>query len=254
MTAVDGYDARTYGDAFADVYDQWYAEVGDPVAAAACLAALAGEASAGAVLELGVGSGRLAVPLAALGVEVWGVDASPAMLERLAARPGGDRVRAVLADMADPRTALAGAPPFAVVVVAFNTFFLLASEALQRSCLAACRSLLAAGGTVVVECDVPAAPPTGVERVVEPRRIGVDHVVLTVSEHDPATQVVHGQHVELREDGIRLRPWMLRYVTPEQLDALAAEAGLAPHERWRGWDRTPYAPGEVMHVSTYRAG
>jgi len=253
MPLVDGYTPRTYGDAFADVYDDWYADAGDPAAAVATLAALAG---GGAVLELGVGSGRLAAPLAGTGCEVWGVDASPAMLERLAARPGGAAVRAVAGDMADPGAALAGTghPPFAVVAAAFNTFFLLTTEAAQAACLRSAASLLAPGGRVALECFVPAEPPASVERVLEPRTVALDHVVLTVSTHDPVAQRVVGQHLELRESGTRLRPWVVRYATPDQLDELAAAAGLRLAERWGGWDRSPFDDAAPMHVSLYVAG
>jgi SAM-dependent methyltransferase len=251
---MEGYGPRTYGDAFADVYDAWYADVGDPEEAAGSLALLAG---GGAVLELGVGSGRVAVPLAAAGVPVWGLDASPAMLDRLAARPGGGAVRAVAGDMADPAAALAGTdhPAFAVAVAAFNTFFLLPAEADQSRCLASTASLLAPGGAVVLECFVPADPVADVERVLEPRVVAVDHVVLTASRHDPVTQTVQGQHIELRESGTKLRPWVLRYATPSQLDGLAAAAGLRLEARWAGWDRAPFDDdGSPMHVSVYRRG
>ena len=248
MPPVDGYTARTYGDAFADVYDDWYADLGDTSDAVATLVELAG---GGAVLELGVGSGRLAVPIAAAGVDVWGLDSSPAMLDRLAARAGGDRVRAVLGDMTDPVAALDGAPPFAVVVCAFNTFFLLAGDGEQARCLQACSSLLADGGVVVLECFVPGESPPKVERVLETRTVAVDHVVLTATEHDPDRQLVRGQHIELREHGTRLRPWVLRYATPAQLDALADAAGLRLVDRWRGWDRRPLTDDDSMHVSVY---
>jgi SAM-dependent methyltransferase len=249
---MDGYSARTYGDAFADVYDDWYADVGDAEAAAGTIAELA---AGRPVLELGVGSGRLAVPLATAGTEVWGIDASPAMLDRLAGRPGGDAVHVVLADMADaaPPLAAAGAPAFGVVVAAFNTFFLLPTAAAQAACLRSVASVLADGGVVALECFVPADPPSSVERVVEPRSVAVDHVVLTVTEHDPAAQTVRGQHVELRESGVRLRPWLVRYATTAQLDELAAGAGLRPRHRWGGWDRRPFGDEDAMHVSIYEA-
>jgi len=252
---VDGYGPSTYGDAFADVYDDWYGDVGDPDTAAA---AVRGLAAGGPVLELGVGSGRLAVPLADAGVPTWGLDASAAMLERLAARPGGDRVRAVLGDMAAPRAALekagfggADGPRFSVVVAAFNTFFLLATEAAQRACLAAVADLLAPDGRLVVEAYVPADPPRDAETVLEPRQVAVDRVVFTISTHLPMEQVVHGQHIELRESGIRLRPWSLRYATPAQLDAMAGDAGLRLEERWGSWRGEAFGPASAVHVSIY---
>jgi SAM-dependent methyltransferase len=252
---IDGYGPHSYGDAFADVYDDWYADVGDAQAAAAAVADLAGGVGGGPVLELGVGSGRVALPLAATGVAVWGVDASPAMLARLAERDTDRRVRGVEADMADPAAALAaaGAPAaFAVVVAAYNTFFLLTTEEAQRRCLTSAAALLAPGGAVVLECFVPGEPPGGVERVVEPRTVAADHVVLSVTTHDPAAQVVQGQHVELRESGTRLRPWIVRYATPAQLDELAGGVGLGLAERWSGWQREPFDDQASMHVSVYR--
>jgi SAM-dependent methyltransferase len=254
IDAVEGYGPHTYGDAFADVYDEWYEHPGGAGDADAAVATLAELAAGGSVLELGVGSGRLAVPLAQRGVPTWGIDASPAMLARLDGRPGSSAVRAVLGDMADPAASLpAGAPRFTVVVAAFNTFFLLPSADAQRSCLAGVGGLLDDGGVVVLECFVP-ADPSERERVVEPRRVGLDHVVLTVSDHRPTEQVVVGQHVEIRESGIRLRPWVLRYATPTQLDDLAAGAGLRLRHRWGGWDRRPFDETAVVHVSVYDAG
>lgn len=250
-----GYEAWSYGDAFADVYDDWYADVSDVVATTTVLAELA-LAAGGPVLELGVGSGRLAVPLANRGLTVWGLDASTAMLERLRARPGGDQVRAVVGDMADPAAALSAAPgapsAFGLVACTFNTLFLLTSENAQQACLRAAAGLLAPGGAVVVEAIVPAEGLTGVERVLEPRTIEVDRVVLTVSHHDPARQQVTGQHIELRETGTRLRPWVLRYLYPAQLDALAAAAGLTLESRWASWDRRPFDAASTAHVSVYR--
>lgn len=248
---MDGYEPWTYGDAFADVYDEWYADEPSTEHAVATLAALAAAAGPGPVLELGVGTGRLAVPLAAAGFEVVGLDASPAMLDRLRARPGGDAVEAVLGDMTDPGAALD--PPgrqFAVVVAACNTFFLLRSAAAQAACLAAVARLLRPGGRFAVEAFVP-APATRVEHVLEPRRVELDRVVLTVSRHEPMEQLVTGQHIELSEAGIRLRPWVVRYATPQQLDELATQAGLRLVERWGGWDRGPFDATSPVHVSVY---
>lgn len=253
-----GYESWSYGDAFADVYDDWYADVSDVAATTEVLGRCAVAAGVDRpVLELGIGSGRLAVPLAERGLTVWGIDASTAMLERLAARPGGGRVRAVVGDMADPVGALgsvADAPPaFGLVACAFNTLFLLTSEEAQQRCLHGVAELLDHDGTFVVEAIVPAlGAGAGVERVVEPRTIEVDRVVLTVSHHDPRRQLVTGQHIELRESGTRLRPWVLRYLHPAQLDALAEAAGLVLASRWAGWDRSPFDADSTAHVSMYR--
>lgn len=242
---MEGYGAGTYGDRFADVYDDWYADVSDVEGTVDRVAALA---AGGPVLELGVGSGRLAIPLAARGLVVHGVEASAAMVERLKAKPGGDLVSVTVGDMAVLE--LEDPPPFAVVLVAYNTFFNLVTEEAQRRCLERSLSLLAPGGRLVIEAFVPAE---GAARAaVEPRRITVDEVVLSVSTTDPAAQTVAGQHVHLSEAGIRLRPWVLRYAAPAELDAMAASAGFELVVRHADWRGEPFDEDSVAHVSTYR--
>jgi SAM-dependent methyltransferase len=247
---VEGYEANTYGDRFADVYDDWYADVTDVDACVARVGALVAACGGGPVLELGVGSGRLAVPLAATGVEVHGVDASEAMLERLRARAGGERVRAVLGDMAD--LDLSGGPRFAVVLIAFNTLFNVPTEADQRRCLTRATGLLAAGGRVVVETFVPREDRDGATTAVEARHIGLDEVVLTVSRVDREHQTVTGQHVQITEAGIRLRPWHLRWSAPAQIDEMAAGAGLALDWRAGGWAGEPFDDDSPVQVACYR--
>jgi SAM-dependent methyltransferase len=250
---VEGYDASTYGDRFADVYDDWYGDVTDAAACTARVAELCEAAGGGPVLELGVGSGRLALPLVEHGLEVHGIDASAAMVERLRAKPGGDRVRVTLGDMAD--VALADPPPFAVVLVAFNTFFNLATEAAQRRCLGRVADLLAPDGWFVLEAFVPeAVEGTGIDGALTPRHISADEVVLSVSQRDRAAQTITGQHVHVTEAGIRLRPWHLRYASPEQLDALAADAGLRLTWRNAGWGEEPFTDQSAVHVSAYQRG
>jgi SAM-dependent methyltransferase len=252
---VEGYRPSTYGDRFADVYDDWYQDVSDVDATVDRVVDLAAPRG-GRVLELGAGSGRLAVPLAARGLDVWAVDASAAMIDRLRAKPGGERVHAVVDDMAAlaaPELAPGG---FAVVLCAFNTLFNLTDTAAQRGCLTRVAELLAPDGRLVVEAFVP---PPGGERdaavsAVEPRHIGLDEVVLTVSRLDPASRTITGQHVQITEGGVRLRPWVLHYASPDELDALAADAGMALVERHAGWRGEPFTAAADTHVSVYAAG
>jgi SAM-dependent methyltransferase len=251
---VDGYTPSTYGDRFADVYDDWYHDVSDAQATVARIAALS-SSRGGRVLELGAGSGRLAIPLAREGLEVWAVDSSAAMLDRLRAKPGGDQVHAVVDDMATLAAPELPADGFDVVLCAFNTLFNLTDTAAQQRCLRRVAERLAPGGRLVVEAFVP---PPGGERdaavgAVEPRHIGLDEVVLTVSRIDPASRTVTGQHVQITEAGVRLRPWMLHYASPDELDGLAAGAGLALVERHAGWGREAFTPESETHVSVYRA-
>jgi len=243
---VEGYEPNTYGDTFADVYDEWYHDVSDIEATVDVVAELA---AGRPVLELGVGTGRLALPLAARGVEVHGIDASRAMLDRLMAKPGADALTLTLGDMADLEAPTPGY--FGVVLVAFNTFFNLTSEAAQQRCLQRVADALAAPGNLAIEAFVPDVAPTRPEGALEVRSVELDRVRLTATWRDPADQTVAGQHIEIDETGVRLRPWYLRYVTPGQLDAMAANVGLELLDRWSGWDRRPFDGGAHRHVSVY---
>ncbi|MCU1356681.1 MAG: putative methyltransferase [Acidimicrobiales bacterium] len=243
---MEGYDATTYGDRFADVYDDWYGDLTD---ADACVALVAELAAEGPVLELGVGTGRLAIPLAALGGAVVGVDSSASMLDRLSAKPGGDAVERLLGDMTQPDV---GDRRFAVVFVAYNTLFNLIGPGEQQRCLASAAACLVPGGSVLVEAFVP--EPGRVADAVSPRTITADRVVLSVSRSDPDRQEAMGQYVDITEAGIKLRPWHIRWSTPEQLDAMAADAGLVLADRWADWRRAPFHPDAQAHVTRYTLG
>ena len=252
---VEAFDASTYGDRFADVYDDWYASITDTDACIATVADLATTGAAdgdgstdGDVLELGVGTGRLAIPLAARGLRVTGVDASATMLDRLRAKPGGDAVDAVLGDMVDPPL---DGRRYGLVLVAYNTLFNLVGDGEQARCLAAARHALVPGGLVVVEAFVP-DPAGQPSNVVEPKAMTADRVVLSVSRSDPDRQLVQGQYVDITEAGIRLRPWEVRWASPTQIDDLALAAGLEPEARWSGWDRAAFHDDAPTHVSLYR--
>jgi SAM-dependent methyltransferase len=246
---VDGFDASTYGERFADVYDEWYGAVSDVDATVDAIAGLAG---GGPVLELGVGTGRLAVPLAARGLEVHGIDASPAMLERLAAKAAaaGVTVPTSLGDFADMGAEVPGG--FAVVLVAFNTLFNLADAGAQRRCLAAVAGRLRPDGFLVVEAFVPEPDAATSCGAVTPTVIEADRVVLQVTQSDPEAQTVTGSVVSITESGIRLRPWRIRWATPAQLDDMAAATGLERVERWGDWDRRPFHDDSPRHVTLYR--
>jgi SAM-dependent methyltransferase len=266
------YRPSTYGDRFADVYDDWYADVSDvdaTVARVVELVDLVGASEPARVLELGIGSGRLAIPLAQQGLEVWGVDASTAMLDRLRAKPGSEAIQVVSGDIArlveldplDPTQP--GTPRFDVVLCAFNTLFNLTAESDQRRCVAHAAQVLAPDGFLVIEAFIPPLPvgaiegedveqPPTPEAVVEPRQIGLDEVILTVSRHDPTDQTVTGQHIQLREDGVRLHPWRIRYASTTEIDRWAEAAGLELAERHAGWGREPFDDSASVHVSVYR--
>jgi len=257
-----GFDAATYGDRFVDVYDDWYADVTDTVACVTSVAALAcdvasnnpdgnnpgSNSSEARVLEMGVGTGRLAIPLAETGVTVVGLDASVAMLTAMAARPGGELVRAVHGDMADPPL---DGETFHIVLVAFNTLFNLTDPQAQRLCLERSAALLTPGGRIVVEAFVPDPDATSGDTV-DVRQVTADRVVLSVSRTDASAQLVVGQYVDITESGVKLRPWQVRWSSPDQLDSLAERAGLVLEDRWSDWDHNRYTEDAHSHVSVYR--
>jgi SAM-dependent methyltransferase len=242
---VDGYGPATYGDGMADIYDDWYGSAPDVIATVEAIAQLAGDRR---VLELGIGTGRLAIPLAERGVAIAGVDASAAMVERLRAK-SGTAIPVTIGDMAY------GLPPgpFGLVFVAYNTLFNLLSAADQRACFQAVAARLDEDGVFAVEAFVPDDPPRSGSTVTV-RSLEADRVVLDASIHDPDEQRAEGQYIELSPSaGVRLRPWAIRYAPPAELDAMADQAGLVLSDRWATWSGEPFTETSAHHVSVYRA-
>jgi SAM-dependent methyltransferase len=244
---MEGYGRSTYGDAFADVYDRWYARITDAEVTADLVAELAAAAGTDRVLELAVGTGRLAVPLAERGLDVTGIDASAAMLAKLEERSA--TVTVVLGDMVDDLPD----GPFGVCLIAYNSLFNLDSAERQQACFAAVADRLAPDGRFVIEAFVPddrAGPAVTV------RSMTAGEVVLSISEHDTAEQRAHGHFVQFVDgDRVRLRPWSIRYAPPAELDAMATRAGLELVDRWEDVHRRPFGEHSPQHVSVYaRAG
>jgi SAM-dependent methyltransferase len=244
-----GYDDTSYGAAFADVYDDWYREISDIDATIADLVELAG---GGAVLELGVGTGRLAIPLAyhvEAPATVAGIDASSAMLDRLRANDPEHRIEVTCGDMVDELPD----GPFTLAFVAYNTIFNLRTQATQAACFEAVARRLAPGGRFVIEAFVPDDPPRHGDDI-SVRTLEVGRVVLSISRHDAERQSAEGQFVEITESGgVRLRPWSIRYATPGELDEMAASAGFELEARWGDFGRVEFGPESERHVSVYRA-
>ena len=240
-----------YGTSFADVYDDWYpdSDVTEPTVDFLVERSRIDDHERN-VLELGAGTGRLAIPLAArLGPgAVTALDASPAMLDVLRGKPGGAAVTSVLADMTGPLPT----GPFALVVVATNTIFNLAAPGDQERCVAAVASRLRSGGRFVIEAFVPDESAPGGDQLTS-RRVSPGHLVLTASRTDLAAQLVVGCHVEVVDDRVlRRRPWKIRWKTPAQIDALCAAAGLQREERVSNWSRDRFDADSTAHVSVYR--
>lgn len=238
---MEGYRPETYGERIADVYDDWYGAVDGMM-----VDRLAELADGGAALELGIGTGRVALPLLERGVEVHGVDASPAMVERLRAKPGGDRIPVTVGDLAEVRPS----QRYRLVYVVFNTFFALPTQEAQVRAFRAVERCLESDGRFAMEAFVPDVTRFERGQRVEATRVTLDAVSLDVTLYDPITQTVTGQHVVVSSRGTRLVPVSLRFAYPSELDLMAGLAGLSLLHRWGGWDRSPYT-GWGRHVSVW---
>jgi SAM-dependent methyltransferase len=244
---MDRYGAETYGQLNADVYDAWHDDM-DPTEAVDFLAELAAGGPAGPVLELAVGTGRVTLSLAERGIDVRGIDASAAMVERLRAKPGGDRIPVTIGDMADVDDGTDDA--FALVFVVFTTFFFLLTQDEQVRCVANVADRLLPGGHFVLECLVPDLARYQRNQSLDTHRVDVDSVRLVAVRHSPARQRFDGQHVLLTNGDVRLAPVAMRYAWPSEIDLMARLAGLAPAGRWGGWRGQPF-DGTGSHVSAY---
>ena len=199
-------------------------------------------------MELAIGTGRIALPLAARGIRVDGVDISPAMVDQLRAKPGGDQLSVTIGDFADvpvPGT-------YRVIFVVWNTLFNLLTQDDQVRCFENVAAHLTADGAFVVEAFVPAfLYRLRNQQYVEAEAIEVDEVRLDVLRHDAATQRLEESHVSLSRAGVRLNPVVQRYAWPSELDLMARIAGLRLQGRWGGWDREPFTSSSSVHVSVY---
>ena len=245
---------ENYGDAFADVYDNWYANVTNVEATAVTLGRLAGGGNA---LELGIGTGRIALPLAQKMPStstLVGIDSSQAMLTICAekvssssAHNAGATIELHLGDMAYAMPA----GPFSLIFCTFNTFFNLDTEEAQRHCLREAARRLAPGGAVVLEVittneSLPGNNRPTVGPAERPNVQSVGHV-------DAVNQIAEGAFRENLPDGtVRERPWRIRYATPAQIDQMANDAGLLCTDRWEDFSLTPFHAGSARQVCVLR--
>ena len=232
----------SFGEDVAREYDD--EPRGDENAAVAFLEKLAG---GGPALELAVGTGRIALPLAARGVRVDGVDLSPEMVARLRTKPGGDGIQVTIGDFADvpvPGT-------YRLIYIVFNTLFNLLTQEDQVRCFENVATHLTDDGSFVIEAGSPAfLYRLRNDQHVDAESIEVDTVQLDVLRHEPAKQMLDESHVSISRAGVRLNPIVQRYAWPAELDLMARIAGLSLKERWDGWEREPFT-GKGNVVSVY---
>jgi SAM-dependent methyltransferase len=229
---------------------QWAAEYDstdnpDPGPAVDFLAGLAG---AGPALELAIGTGRVAVPLVARGVAVEGIEGSPDMVAHLRAKPGGADIPVVIGDMAD--VGVSG--PFRLAYLVFNTLFNLVDPARQADCFRNVARVLEPGGAFVIEAFVPDPADFDRDEQVRMRRVTEDSVTLRVHQYDRSAQTFVRQTITFDATGVHMRPFAMHYMWPEQIDRMAADAGLRLAERYAGWHREPFDADSTDHISIYR--
>ncbi|WP_020670351.1 class I SAM-dependent DNA methyltransferase [Amycolatopsis nigrescens] len=242
MDDPDGY----FGERAAATYDESSAYMFDPAVVDPAVHFLAGLAGGGRALELGIGTGRIALPLAARGVPVHGIDLSRAMVARLRAKSGGDAIPVAIGDFAGTTVA----STFSVAYLVFNTIMNLTTQAAQVACFRNVAAHLEPGGYFVIEVGVPDLRllPPGQHVVpfhVSPTRWAYDS-------YDMATQAMSSNYVEVVDGRGEYRSIPFRYVWPAELDLMAEIAGLLPHERWDGWTREPFTGESRHHVSVWQ--
>lgn len=242
--SVKNYEpVMSFGEDAARRYDD--VKRGDEVEAVAFLERMA---QGGPALELAIGTGRIALPLAARGIHVDGIDISTAMVDQLRSKPGGDQLSVTIGDFAD--VPVPGA--YRLIYVVFNTLHNLLTQDEQVRCFENVADHLTDDGSFLIEASVPSRfYCLQNDQYVEAEAIEIDEVRLDVAQHDPVTQLLHENHVSISTEGVRLNPIVTRYIWPSELDLMARIAGLRLKERWGGWSREPYNSTTDKLVSVY---
>jgi SAM-dependent methyltransferase len=234
-----------FGEPVAARYDEMSADMFAPAVVDPAVDFLAGLAGQGAALELGIGTGRIAMPLAGRGVRVHGIDLSAAMVARLRAKPGAERIAVTIGDFAT--TGVQGR--FSLVYLVFNTIGNLTTQDAQVACFQNAAAHLQPGGCFVIEVGVPQLqrlPPGETVRAfsLTPTHLGFD-------EYDVATQGLISHHYHIEEGRLDVGSLPQRYVWPSELDLMARLAGMTLRERWGGWKREPFTGDSARHVSVW---
>jgi SAM-dependent methyltransferase len=234
-----------FGERVAARYDESSAEMFEPAVVDPAVDFLAGLAGGGAALELGVGTGRIALPLAGRGVRVHGIDLSEAMVARLRAKPGAERVGVTVGDFAT--TTVGGT--FSVAYLVFNTIMNLTTQDGQVACFRNVAAHLRPGGCFVVEVGVPALQRLPPGETVRPFHVSATR--LGFDEYDVASQGLVSHHYSVVDGRFEVASVPFRYVWPSELDLMARLAGMTLRERWGGWKREPFTSDSTAHVSVW---
>lgn len=237
------FGPATFGELNADEYDALH----NPGTTEECVSLMADLAGDGDVLELAIGTGRIALPLAARGLRISGFDASPEMLEILRGKPGGSDLKTWVADMASFEMD----QTFDFAFLVFNTLYNLTTQDQQIRCFQQVAKHLKPGGQFLVEAFMPSRESFENNQAVRTKHVGFDRVWLEAVQHDPINQQLNYQRVRITENGTQLKPLPMRYVWPSELDLMARIAGLKPVSKWGGWHKQPLSPASEMYVALY---
>lgn len=245
---MDGYGPTTFGASIADIYDDHYANEVAPTDVK--VRQLVEFAASRPVVDVGCGTGRMALALAAEGLVVTGVDASPEMLTRLKERDGAELVRRELADVTDQP--IEGR--YGLAYLLFETFIMVGDRNAQRRALRNITGALEPGGRLLVEISVFELDRWSdyVDSSVRVSSMSARHVSIGVSRYDKAAGRLDYQDVIISQDGVRLVPVTMHPISPAQLDELADGAGLTREAHWSDWAGTPYKRGGPSLVAVYR--
>ena len=240
-------NASTYGGSWAEIYDEVHErlstpEIVDPIAD--LLAELAGD---GPALELGIGTGRIALPLAGRGVEVHGIDVSEAMVAKLREKPGGDRILVTIGDF----ESIDGENRYPLIYVIFNTLFVLPTQEAQVNCFRSVARHLSDGGVFVVEAFVPEQTRFRDGQRISAGTVERDRASVELERHDPVSQTVNSSLVYPTAAGVAKYPIAIRYAWPSELDLMARLAGMRLRERWGDWRRSQFTASSGSHISVY---
>lgn len=234
-----------FGERVAARYDERYGYQGDPAVVDPIVSFLAGVADGGAALELGIGTGRIALPLAERGVPVHGIELSEAMAARLRAKPGAERIGVTIGDFA---TTTVDAT-FSVVYLVANTIMNLTTQEAQVACFENAAAQLGPGGSFVIEVLVPGLRRLPPGETFQPFDVSPTH--LGFDEYDVALQGLVSHHYWIDDGTVEVISPPFRYVWPSELDLMARLAGMSLRERWSDWERAPFTSESTKHVSVW---
>ncbi len=241
-------ELSAYGDAIAQIYDDWVTARLGPLPAA-MIDRLEELSGSGRALELGIGTGRVALPLAERGIDVQGIDSSSAMVAKMRAKPGGDRIGVEMGNFRD----VPSEGRFSLVFVVYNTFFALLSQEDQVACFSAVSDHLEPGGRFVIEAFVPDVTRFDRGQRLATLAVGDDWVETEAAVFDRASQRVDAGLTRTGPQRDYFIPVSIRFAYPPELDLMARLAGLTLEERWGDWDRSAFSSSSDKHVSVYRS-